>query len=126
MSKVITSPSKRWAGTVTLADPLTLPQAEALQESMELPEDNNKPQKYLLELDKIRVPGVLACVEKWDLQNFQLIDGSLPFTPRLESHKLIAWIFGELRSIYFGELIIPNKLSPTPTDTQAKDSEAVS
>lgn len=126
MSKVITSPIPRWAGTVTLADPLTLPQAEAFQDSFELPEDNGKPQKYLLELDKLRVPCILACVEKWDLENFALIDGSLPFSPRLDSHKLIAWIHGEIRSIYLGELDIPNVSSPTLTDTQAKDSAAAS
>jgi hypothetical protein len=93
---------------------------------MDAPEENLKPQKYLLEVDKIRVPGLLACVEKWELENFQLIDGSLPFTPRLESHRLIAWIHGELRKIYLGELDVPNASSPTPTDTQAKDNEAAS
>jgi hypothetical protein len=123
MSKVITSPIKRWAGTVTLADPLTLAQADTFQDSMDLPEDEAKPQKYLIELDKIRVPGIMACVEKWDLQNFALIDGGIPFSPRLDSHKLIAWIHNEIRAVYLGELEVPNESSPTLTDTQAKDSE---
>jgi hypothetical protein len=35
MSKVIISPIARWAGTVTIADPLTLPQAELIQDGFE-------------------------------------------------------------------------------------------
>lgn len=35
MSKVITSPIARWAGSVTIADPLTLPQAELIQAGFE-------------------------------------------------------------------------------------------
>jgi len=92
-----------------------------------MPEEGLKPQKYLLELDKIRVPGILACVEKWDLENFELMpDGSLPFTPRLDSHRLIAWIHDELRRVFLGELEVPNESSPTLTATQAKDTEAES
>jgi hypothetical protein len=127
MSKIIRSTLKRWAGTVTIADPLTLPQAETFQESMDLPEEGLKPQKYLLELDKIRVPGILACVEKWELENFELLpDGGLPFSPRLDTHKLIAWIHNEIRAVFLGELEVPNASSPTLTDPQATDTEAVS
>ncbi len=35
MSKVIVSPIARWSGTVTIADPLTLPQAELIQDGFE-------------------------------------------------------------------------------------------
>ena len=31
MSKVITSPIEKWSGSVTIADPLTIPQAQAIE-----------------------------------------------------------------------------------------------
>jgi hypothetical protein len=113
MPKVITSPLPRWQGSVTLSDPLTLPQVELIEAAFEqqpkfAPEDDSR--KYLTEFDKPQIPAILACVEKWELTDFPLptVD-TFPMSPRKATHDLIAWIFGELRRIYIGELEIPNE-----------------
>jgi hypothetical protein len=111
VSKVITSPSKRWPGSVTLADPLTLPQVELIEAALRpldnVPEDG---QVYLTALDKPQIPAILACVEKWDLQDFPVptLD-TFPMSPRRETHDLIAWIFREMRRVYIGDQEIPNE-----------------
>jgi hypothetical protein len=112
VSKVITSPSKRWPGSVTLCDPLTLPQVELIEAALEMPKDVSEDGRvFLTVLDKPQLPAVLACVEKWELQNFPDSPAleTFPMTPRKASHDLISWIFVELRKIYLGELEIPNE-----------------
>ena len=123
MSKIVISPIKKWAGSVTIADPLTLPQAQAIEQAMEGIdfEDGDKRVVVTL-LDELKQPAIMACVEKWELENFTLCpDGTPPASPRLDSHKLREWLFMEIATVYFGELIVPNELSPTPTDTPATD-----
>ena len=124
MSKKITSPVKQWAGSVTIADPLTLPQAQAIEAAMEGIDFEGKEQQVVITLlDEKKQPAIMLCVEKWELDNFNLCpDGTPPASPRLESHKLREWLFFELAQVYFGELIVPNESSPTPTDTPAPDT----
>ena len=122
MSKIITSPISRWAGTVTLADPLTLPQAQAIEKAMDQKIEEGEKRLIITLIDEYRQPAILTCVEKWDLQNFTLTaNGTLPASPRGDSHKLCEWIFSELAEIYFGEALIPNESSPMPTTTPAPD-----
>lgn len=112
MSKTIISPSKKWAGSVTLADPLTLPQAEAFEAGLELPKDI--PADGLIfntVTDKLKLPAILACVEKWELADFpaDVNMGTFPFSPRGKSSELINWLYGEIFLIYKGESEIPNE-----------------
>lgn len=112
MSKTITSPIKRWSGTVTIAEPLTFPQAQAIENAMRpVSQDNVKDGRVWLSVtDTAQLPAVLLCVEKWDLENFVLTpEGTPPASPRVDSHKLIDWLFGEITKIYFGEAEIPNE-----------------
>ena len=113
MSKVITSPIARWAGTVTIADPLTLPQVELFEAALELPAEaaDKDGRVFLTVLDKPQIPALLACVEKWALSGFpeSVTADTFPMTPRKASHDLIAWLFGEIRKVYLGELEIPNE-----------------
>src|SRR3990172_7386952 len=90
MSKLIISPSKRWPGTVTIADPLTMPQAELIEEGMGTsPEktEGAKPGRWLLAFAKHHLPMILACVEKWELANFPEIvtPETFPISPRMKS-----------------------------------------
>ena len=66
MSKVITSPVKRFPGTVTLSDPLTFPQSlaveDALDAAQELGEVSVRRQNYTV------LPGLMECVEEWDIE----------------------------------------------------------
>lgn len=108
MSKVITSPSKRWAGTVTLADPLTLAHVEAIEQALEIQTDGER--VYLSVIDKRNLPAVFACVEKWDLGNFPeaVTLDTFPMSPRKASHDLVQWLWNELMKVYVGEQDIPN------------------
>jgi hypothetical protein len=112
MPKTITSPSKRWTGTVTLAEPLFLPQAEAIDMALQAPPGyEEKATIPYTALDKWHFPAILACVEKWNLAGFPdpVTIETIPMTPRPESHALIEWIFLEIKKIYIGEQEIPNE-----------------
>jgi hypothetical protein len=112
VSKLITSPLPYWKGSVTLADPLILPQVELIEDAYRsrpasIPEDG---QVYLTEIDKPKLPAIVACVEKWEIENFPVpTPDTFPMSPRVPTHDLITWIFRELGKIYTGELEIPNE-----------------
>ena len=127
MSKKISSPVQRWAGTVTIADPLTIPQAQLIEAGMTMPENGADGRVWLSVIDNMQLPAVFGCVEKWELDNMpaDLTLDNFPASPRKDSHDLVDWLFTEIRKVYFGELVIPNAPSPTLTDTQAKDDTAV-
>lgn len=109
MPKILSSPSKRWPGSVTIADPLTLPQVEPIEEALEYKPEGA--QVRLTVLDKNRLPAVLACVEKWELEGFPaaVTMETFPLSPRPESSKLIGWIWNEILKIYLGDLEVPNE-----------------
>jgi hypothetical protein len=123
MSKVITSPIERFAGTVTIADPITLPQAQAIERGLVMPEQSADGRVWLSVFDGNQLPAIFACVEKWELTNIpdNVTADNFPASPRVASHKLIDWIFSEIRNVYLGELEIPNESNPPLSDTQAKD-----
>ena len=103
MSKVIKSPVDHFAGEVTLSDPLTFPQVFAIEDvlnaSKELGEDTTVARYHHSVL-----PGILVCVEKWDLKGGGFpkdptVD-TFPATPREESSELIAWLMNEIVELY--------------------------
>jgi hypothetical protein len=112
VSKVIPSPIKRFPGSVTIADPLTLPQVEAIEAAVDHPKTLEPEALYYFTVyDKPQMSAMFACVEKWQLQNFPEtvnID-TFPMSPRKASHELIKWLFGEILKVYNGELDIPNE-----------------
>jgi len=101
MSKVITSPVKRWTGTVTISDPLNYPQAldieAAISQATALPDGATRRQ-YNFTL----LPAVLGCVERWDLQGLPAQVGvdSFPATPPTSSARLLAWLINEVIALY--------------------------
>lgn len=110
MPKAITSPVKRWSGTVTLSDPLTFPQAIAFEEALDsiktLGKDASIAKYYAAIL-----PGVLACVDDWDLADFPdnpAVD-NFPATPRVASIKLLDWLIDEITHLY-------NDAEPDPNE----------
>ena len=94
MGRVVTSPVKRWAGTVTLQEPLTFPAyiawSDAVRSAAEHRDDYLRYTAALL-------PGILACVEKWELQGFS--PDPFPATPRKSSDQLVAWLVREIRVV---------------------------
>lgn len=111
MSKVVKSPFERWSGSVTIADPLTIPQAQAVEDGLERPESGEDGRVWLSVIDHMQLPAIFLCVEKWELDNMPdpLTLETFPASPRKESHELIEWLFREIAKVYFGESIVPNE-----------------
>ena len=94
MGRVLQSPVKRWAGTVTVADPLTFPQFIAWRDAVLSAQQHADDH---LAYTAALVPGLLACVEKWDLKGFS--PSPFPATPRDSSNKLLAFLLREIGAI---------------------------
>lgn len=111
MSKVIQSPVKRFQGSVTIADPLTLPQAQLIEAAMRPPESDNDGRIWLTVFDIGKLPAIFGCVEKWELENIpeNVTAETFPASPRGDTHKLIDWIFREVLAVYLGEAEVPNE-----------------
>jgi hypothetical protein len=112
MSRTITSPVKRWPGTVTLADPLNAVQFIAWRNAMKgAPDPAADYDLYCLAL----LPGVCACVERWDLEGLgQLSPETFPYTPRSDADPLLGVLVRELRRIVQG-IDAPDPNSPPPS-----------
>ncbi len=98
MGKEITSPVKKWPGTITLCDPLSLPQVIAIQdanaETQALGEDTTLQKQH-----SILVPVLLDCVEKWELEGIDDPPDPFPATPLKSSAELANWILNEIGSL---------------------------
>lgn len=99
MSKIITSPVKRWAGTVKISDPLTFPQVFAFQDAIEAAK---RAESSVMASNAAWLPGILACVEAWELENFPRnpTPETFPATPPGSSARLIAWLIGEIGGLF--------------------------
>lgn len=129
VSKTITSPSARWVGTATLAKPLTMVHAEAIDAALIAIREYGGAHNDLVPfavIDREHLRAVLACTEKWDIHGEDMPDAptleTFPMSPAPARRELIDWLWNELyNGIYFAESQIPNGSSPTLTDTQAED-----
>lgn len=133
MSKVITSTLARFPGTVTIADPMNFSQWMAwraardnanLQHVAAVGEDEEGKATRTLTYGEIglvdaytlaTLPGVLACVEKWELENFpnSLTIETFPAAgskyTRLDIANLLIWLAHEVDDVAFGEGNDPNE-----------------
>jgi hypothetical protein len=107
MSKTITSPVKRFPGTITIPDFLTVPQARAWEKSLK----EADALRETIEVSDVAyieawIPGISAVVSEWNLENFS-ID---PFqtTPRVAVLNLFTLIIGEVNKLYWDDSEIPN------------------
>ncbi len=114
MPKIITSPIPRWTGTVTIAEPLTMPQALEIERCRAVekeglskaPSENFKEFRQALNMSG-KVPVIKLCVEKWELENFT--PDPFPASPKNDIHKLIDWLCREIETVYFGDAFVPNE-----------------
>lgn len=129
MPKKISSPSSRWPGAVHFADPMNMSQALAWARAQRelnkyrviVPVINEKGEETfpfrddLLweELHAALLPGIFACIDKWELEGFpDPVDiSNFPASPARERSILVAWLIGEVTSIYAGtaEVEDPNE-----------------
>jgi hypothetical protein len=100
MSKIITSPIKRWPGTVTLSDPLTYPQRFAYEDSLEAARGLGE--TTIGRIHYALLPGVLACVEKWELTGMPAVIATetFPSTPKKSAAELLSWLVKEVATLF--------------------------
>lgn len=125
MSRVITSPVKRWPGTVTLADPLNYEQLAAWQDAVSEAERIKAALQAPLgttlivgdivgypQIAQVFLPGVCACVEAWDIGGTGwpavVGPGTIPATPRAPAARLLSWLIGEISNTISEADDIPN------------------
>ena len=102
MSKVLKSTIEGWEGTVTIADPLFLPQSLALRKAIR--EIGKLGKKALLEeIMILYLPAVFDCVEGWDIKGKeQPTVETFPFvgTDEKNSIEFAGWLYKELVALY--------------------------
>ena len=114
MPKRISSPSLRWPGFVVFSDPLTLPQALAWEKAnsnaapyrakfREALKDESWQTVDITEIHAAMFPGVMACVEKWELEGIDDPPNPFPASPRKPAMDLFVWLMNEISRIYAGE-----------------------
>lgn len=114
---IITSPVDKFPGTVVLPDFLLMPHvlafesmSDRLREMVKAHDGDSETVMKLSEFDVIKLPVILLIVQEWHIQNVPdkpTVD-TFPFSPRVESSKLISWINQEVIKLYNGEIDIPN------------------
>jgi hypothetical protein len=112
MSKTITSPVKKWPGTVTLSDPLSYPQYFAFEDAMKAAGDLDKDNTTLMRYNFTMLLGVCPCVEKWELKGLPTVitpDSGYPTSPVRASQELSAWLIGEVVALFREAEEIPNE-----------------
>ena len=124
MPKIVISPVDRFPGTVTLSDPLTMPQVVAIDECLlsrkkYFEEKDIEGQRgYVLKTDtfwskpdSVALDAIFTCVEEWALKNIpeKVTAENFPGSPRAASKALIDWLINEILAVYSGEAEIPNE-----------------
>jgi len=124
MPKVIKSPVKHFPGTVTLSDPLTLPQVVKIDECLfnrrhyfeETEVDGErmytlKDGNFPSQADTVGVAAIVECVDEWALKNFpnDVTAETFPGSPRGASRELVSWLILEVLKVYNGETEVPNE-----------------
>lgn len=97
MPRVITSPVKRWPGTVTLPDYLDYSQAQAFGEAVEAAQALGE--TTALRYRATMLPGLLACVQAWELGG-GFDPARFPATPAQSAARLFAWLAGEVSALF--------------------------
>jgi hypothetical protein len=111
--KVLQSPSKKWGGSVTIYDPLTMPQVQLIEEviNTSVEDKQNGGRVWLSVIDTAMLPAIVACVKEWNLSDFPdtVTLETFPASPRKASHELVKWLFDEIYKVYIGEIQVPNE-----------------
>ena len=111
MPKVIRSPVEKYPGTVTLSDPLNFPQLIAFQDAIDEVGNLSSGETSWLKLRYALLPGLIACVEKWELEGVAehpTVD-TFPATPLRPAGELIDWIQEEVTALLLEAETVPNE-----------------
>ena len=127
MSKVLQRKMEPFTGSVTLSDPLSLEQEAAVERAnyhLERAIENIDGEADGVSIRTLAIlPGVLACVEKWNIAGIpeNPTIQTWPTRPRNAVVSLVSWLFVEIGKIYTDaqDPEIPNAFAPQPTPTPA-------
>lgn len=63
------------------------------------------------EVDKPKLPALIACVEKWEVEGLpdKMTVETFPLTPRSKSSQFVELVFDAIRQVYNGEIEVPNE-----------------
>jgi len=109
MGKEIISPVKRWPGKVVLFDPMPYPAYNAWTSAIENAQAKRAGITVLdtavtPELTQALLPGIFACVEKWNLTGLENVTvATFPAAPRQSAVRLVAWLIGEIVTLINAE-----------------------
>lgn len=109
MARVIQSPSKKYSGSITLPEFLTFPQLDAAETAFD--EAHELGEVRFTKWRRAILPGLLACVERWDLENFPqpVTVENFPATPRVEVGEIINAVLGVVSALVSGAEVVPPK-----------------
>jgi hypothetical protein len=106
MTKTLTSPVKRFSGTVELSDPLTFPQYMAWSKAVEIASAQREKLTAITVgyddiVTEVMLPAILACIEAWHIAGVpeKPTVETFPATPRRATAQLIAWLAGEIGAV---------------------------
>ena len=113
--RIIESPVEHFKGTVQLSDPLTFPQViafqDAIRETMNLISEDGKENIALAKLHYALLPGILPCIEKWEIENMpkRPTANNFPATPMIATGALVDWLRGEIMNLVIEVESVPNE-----------------
>ena len=104
MSRVITSPVKKFPGTVRLQDPLYYPQMIAMRNALSAAQSLGG-DAAKIDYNRAVLPGIIAVVEEWNLSGVSKspTPDTFPLTPVKSADALAAWLIGEVVKLYLEE-----------------------
>jgi len=103
---------------VTLHDPLTLPQVAAFHAAVYKASELSKSGDIsALMFYNALMPGLYACVEKWELKDWPGLSAELfPGTPRKPAIEMAQWLNAEvLKLVNEADEEVPKESTGTPT-----------
>lgn len=102
MGKTITSPVRRFPGTVTLSDPLSYPQVYAWRDAIEAAQAAGED---AIKANGALVSGILSVVEEWHLAGVD--PARFPATPAQSAAALVGWLVGEISALFAEAETVP-------------------
>ena len=107
------SPVDKFPGHVVLPEYFTLPQVRSFENALDgysgLLDSTEKDTVFVSVIAEKRLPAIFACVEEWHIDGVPEdpdID-TFPMTPIGAANELVSWLFGEIQSIWMGEVADP-------------------
>ena len=110
MSKTVAYTGKKWKGSVTFADPLTIIQASSYELARKYGKQFEDMGKESASYTSAILPGILKCVEKWSIEGFQegITLDSVPLKPHKERAEFVEWLVTNVEALYRDADEIPN------------------